>query len=449
MEFSLHPNAVEAFNKKALELIPLVKECPIRREGERSEFQSEVPVKATLTDKDVIDFEESASNYRGDTTARFFNIDGRRFGLEDGSYHALAGVVSKISENKAIGKYLSERYIEDVLFSWIKAKLSDKECNEQFFEALMQAAKKDVRHFLLWVPIANLEIERNFEIGRVQIRMLRSSVIDEWKEIAKPSSPDDEAKADQLFDDMRNKFQGRAAAYLSIEAEQRRAIEIALDEADRVTAILGIFSFGAKLPDIRCSSKIKGSENIAMTNIICTSDNMFSMQSSISEVSAAKTWRLSERDVKGFMEHGLELISELLRLDATNDFQKSILTALFIYSKSSFTSDPVEKIVYILTSLESILLKNESEPIQQNLAERISMLIASRLEERKDIISVVKTIYGLRSRYLHHGSKRSELEVIEKFMFIANLFHMQALKNIRFFENKIDFITALDDAKLA
>ena len=55
-----------------------------------------------------------------------------------------------------------------------------------------------------------------------------------------------------------------------------------------------------------------------------------------------------------------------------------------------------DKLVYILASLESILLKNDSEPIQKNLGERMAFLIGPTVEARKTIIANVVETYARR-----------------------------------------------------
>ena len=193
-----------------------------------------------------------------------------------------------------------------------------------------------------------------------------------------------------------------------IEAEPEFASNYAIEEAQKITAILGIFSEATLIPDVKCVSNIKGSENIAQATVFFESgeesgDGGFEMASSTLDRSSSTNWRLSQGNIKKIREMGLDKISSLLAADSLKDFEKSVLNSIFLYSKSAFTADPVEKIIYILASLESVMLKNENEPIQQNLAERVAVFTAQELKERKSIIKTIKSVYGIRSKYLHHG----------------------------------------------
>ena len=118
-----------------------------------------------------------------------------------------------------------------------------------------------------------------------------------------------------------------------------------------------------------------------------------------------------------------------------------------MYSKCTFTPDPIEKVVYILSSLESLLLRDGNEPIQQNLAERFALFSVQKSEERKKIIKTIKQIYAIRSRYLHHGRVSSELELISDFMMLVWRFYITLLENITKFDTREKFLNAIDEIK--
>ena len=112
------------------------------------------------------------------------------------------------------------------------------------------------------------------------------------------------------------------------------------------------------------------------------------------------------------------------------------------------TSEPLEKLVYTLSALETALLKNENEPIQQNLADRIALFIGDGLEHRKKIVGSVKTVYGIRSKYLHHGNSSSELDELSEFFRYVWVFFVLLLGCTRKYQSKAEFIEAIDDMKL-
>ncbi len=204
----------------------------------------------------------------------------------------------------------------------------------------------------------------------------------------------------------------------NLTCEPNFANDLALGIASRVTDLLGIYSGAALMPDVKCVSKIKGAENIVQyTTISRAQDEGFNIHKGILDHSTARHWFISKSDLDEYSRCGLGAISALEIQEKRTEFESTVLNMAFLYSKAAFTSDPMEKLVHMLSALESTLLRNESEPIQQNLAERIAIFTAQELSDRKNIIKNIKYVYGLRSRYLHHGHSSSDLEELSTFFF--------------------------------
>jgi hypothetical protein len=112
-------------------------------------------------------------------------------------------------------------------------------------------------------------------------------------------------------------------------------------------------------------------------------------------------------------------VGDLLKLRERTPYQEKLLDALRIYSRSSLAADPADKLIYILVALESMLVRDDGEALQSNIAERIAFLISDALPQRREIVQSVKAAYGLRSRFLHHGRRPEDLAVLTRFMNIA------------------------------
>ena len=450
MSISLHPAAITAFNEKACSLLQLVKETPRPPSGPSS-FPSEVHIAASISEQDIIGQpEESLTDYQGNTVARYFHAKDKRYGLEQESYERLRDLASSICAIRTIKDKLSTSYVEKELFKWIESSFADQTACPTFFDALTFAAGRDITKSTSWIPIANLEIEAPFPIGAVELRPISSSVIDAWEAETASIPAEHRANAAQLFAKIRKRFQGRAAVIIPLEAEPNRAYEVAVERAELATSLLAIFSLGALLPDVKCLSKLSGSELIAQATVLSSpDDDSFRMTENILDRASARPWRLDKKEIVELRKSGLDAMSALLNDDDPNEFKRAILNALIIYSKSAFTAEPVEKVIYILSSLESMLLKNETEPIQQNLAERMAIFIAGDLATRKKVISNVKSIYGVRSGYLHHGHQRSEIDSITEFMNSTSVFYVRLLANAEQFSTRLEFVSAIDDAKLS
>lgn len=450
MIINIHPSAANNYNAKADELIKLIEVFPLEK-GNKSSFPSDLHVAASFTEKDIIgDIEVATSDYRGNTIQRFFHLNEQRLGLSEDNYKKLRETAERIQSLPSVRSMLSCSFVEKKLFSWVSEKYKGLETPDLFIEYLDKEAKDIVKITTSWIPIANLEVQTAFTVSKSEIRPLSKAVIDQWVTKFESLAGENKENALKLFEKIRKEYQGLAAVVTTITAEPEYASDYALEEAQKITAVLGIFSGATLIPDIKSASNIKGSENIAQSTIFFESDKeSFQMTSSIIDRASVKYWRLGQRDIIEIQKTGLDRISSLLSADSLTDFKKSVLNSLFLYSKSAFTADPVEKVVYMLSSLESILLKNENEPIQQNLAERIAVFISQELLERKLIIKTIKSVYGVRSKYLHHGHTSSELELISEFMMHVWVFFIQLLANVDRFATQAEFVNAIDDHKLS
>ena len=450
MIINIHPSAASNFNDKAGGLIKLIEQFPKEQEKKNS-FHSDLHVAASITEKDIIgDIEVATSDYRGNTVQRFFHFNDQKYGLSEKNYSELREIAERIQSLSAVRSVLSLSFVEKKLFSWISGRYKGLNVPELFIEYLDTEADAVVKTITSWIPIANLEVHSAFAISNSEIRPFSKAVIDKWAAKVETSDGENKENALKLFEKIRKDYQGLAAVVTTITAEPEYATDYALEEAQEITAVLGMFSGATLMPDIKCVSNIKGSESIAQsTTFFEGEEDNFQMTSSIIDKSSAKYWRLGQRDIIEIRKTGLDAISSLLTSDSPTDFEKSTLNAIFLYSKSAFTADPVEKVVYMLSSLESILLKNENEPIQQNLAERIAVFTAQELAKRKAIIKMIKSIYGVRSRYLHHGHSSAELKLISDFMMQVWIFYIQLLANVTRFRTQEDFVNAIDDHKLS
>ena len=88
---------------------------------------------------------------------------------------------------------------------------------------------------------------------------------------------------------IRKEYQGLAAVVTAIEAEPEYASDYAMEEARKITAVLGIFSNATLIPDVKCATNIKGSENIAQATVFFESrEDNFGMSEGFIDRSSAR-----------------------------------------------------------------------------------------------------------------------------------------------------------------
>lgn len=447
--FEIHPSAENNFNLKAYSLIKKIEAMP-QQDKWIPKFETEVHVAAAITDQDIIgEFQEQLNDYRGNTIAKFFMYQEIRYGLEKDSYKLLVKLAESIQRLPAFSDRLSQGYIEKALFNWLKNAFIDNEDGKPFISALVDEAQRTVKTVTVYVPIANMVVQRPFLFCGVAICNITKVLIDEMMAIGKARDEKQKEEVVMLFNKIRQDYQGYAAVKIELECEPDFANELAIMTSQRVSGLLGIYSNAILIPDIKCICQIKGTENLKQcTTISLLGKDALSIYSSVLDQPSLTHWHISEKDLDEYAKCGLGILSDIVVKEKPTEFEALILNTSILYSKAAFTSEPLEKLVYVLSALESTLLKNESEPIQQNLAERLAIFTSHELTERKAIIKTIKSVYGLRSRYLHHGNTADELEDISEFLYYVWIFYVKLLGQSQSFNNKKEFLDAIDDHKL-
>lgn len=446
--FAIHPSAEESFNSKVNSLVNKVKKVSRESQSE-PEFESEIHISATISSQDIIgDINESITDYRGKKVGRLFMFEGERYGLLEADHVALVDVAEKIQRQPAFRERLSQGFVEESIFSWIKKTFTKEHEGEFFILSLIESAKKIVKPITVYIPIANLVVQRPFSFCGAEICNISKALVDEISTLRSDLDERQKPNVIAYFERFRKDYQGYSAVRLNLVCEPEHAADLAVVTAQKVTSFLGIFSKAMLLPDVKCVSRIKGTENLAQsTTISRTESGGFIITKSILDAASDVHWNISEATLEDYEKLGLGILSSIAVKDKPTEFESVILNTSLLYSKAAFTAEPLEKLVYMLSALESTLLKNENEPIQQNLAERIALFTSQELVERKSIIKNVKYIYGLRSRYLHHGHSSSEQEELSTFFFRVWLFYFKLLMSFRRFSSKSDFLEAIDDQK--
>jgi hypothetical protein len=452
-EIYIHPDAAGNINKRANEILSLVHEVQTVKCTENSSFKSERIICHDLDEHEyTVDYEERIDLRDAERKAIEFSFDigGRKFCLDKDCYHLVTVLSRQIIS--CFHNKISEKFSMQLIYNWIKSNNATNNNNIVFDRYLEEEARKNIRDITCYIPIANLEVEESFFVGKHELRPLSEKIINEWAEkLSSKATNDSSNDIKSLIEDIRREWQGLAVVVCKYNSEEYHAHALAREEANKIISILAIFFREITIPNIRLSlGKAKENDFVSSATSISFAENRLTIYKSFKSVMKAVPYhRLDKKYIKLLNDLCFEKISCLLAKEEKmlNKFQERMLASLFMYSKSAFTSEPTEKIVYTLTSLEIILLKNASEPIQQNLAERFAFFSSNEYSKRKELVNIIKKIYSIRSNYLHHGYSSYELEISSKFMREVWLFFMQLIAVSDCFQTKDDFVGSIDDKK--
>lgn len=449
MKLELHPSAVNNFNEKAdLLLLELVSKPKVSKQNSESSFKPDIFVNTLITEKDIIgEISISTVNSVGNKVAQYFYSGSSQIGLSEGSHNKLIRLSEEMQKIKVLFNTVSVNLITKLIFDWMRDRYKNI-TNLPMTEYVIDKCLKELKEFEIWMPIAMTHIQSEIKIGKIVLKTITRELIDQWCKEWQKDYPANKDKIQQIIDEKREKIQGFASATIKILAEPQRAYEIAFEEADKAISLLRIFSPANCTPQIISYCTLLGKENSETETYLITHGNKIYNISERVVDKASRSWFINN-DFISIIKHSLEVIDNLLQQDIKNEFQEKVLDSLLLYSKSSLAKDPSDRLVYILVALESILLKNENEPIMQNVRERIAFFMGTSLSERKSIISRFNKAYSLRSKFIHHGHCIDDLKVLEEIMIDACTFFQQLVLTVNNFTTKEQFINKIEEIKLS
>jgi hypothetical protein len=457
MKPELHPQAAKNFEERAQALLAAVtpESRPEPAETPTDMFRPGGHVVATFDEGDYSEFKITGQSDRlGRTTARYFDHGGRRYGLEGEQYQALAHLSEAVQRTKAFRELVSTKWVEDAILDWMKARF-DGGTAPALGDYLTERCEEDVDEHELWFPASHLSVESDLPFGNVVFRTITEDLVDKMVEDVQGAKEGRDAtyaaQLDMRMTRERAELQGLAAATVKVRAEPSRAYEVALRESERAVAALRVYQVAATTtPEVTSYCALLGRENVEGIKHLEMEGGRIRSFADRSVGEPVLHWHLSDRDVREYTRSlGFEEAGKLLALGKRTKFQETLLDALLLYSRSTREKDIAGKLVYTFAAMESVLLRNDTEPIQQNVGERMAFINQKTAEKRREVIRNYKTVYALRSRFVHHGHTIEERDTVWRFMIEAWALFTNLAKASPRFETKEALIDHLEAMKLS
>jgi hypothetical protein len=161
-------------------------------------------------------------------------------------------------------------------------------------------------------------------------------------------------------------------------------------------------------------------------------------------------WRVSVIDWAKFGQAGLKDLGDIIESTSRSELEDALLDSLRMYSRATLEDDMAGKLTYLIVAMESFLLRNANEPLQDSLGRRLAWAIGTNLAVRKKIVAYVRKIYDIRSGFFHHGKTVDDAESLEAFMALLwQMFHSVTKDVRKRFPKRDDYLGWLDDQSLS
>ncbi len=348
----------------------------------------------------------SATDQLGNERARFIRRGSQDVGLWSEGHAAFDKLVSALSRRAELSRLLSRVFIRDRLFEWVIGQHFEPGSQPPAFMTFLAARGDEaIREHSVGVVLANLEIEASFQVGKVVLDWLRRELFDAMEK--------DPTRGRKRVDALRERYQGAVVAKLTSYAERDKAIELGVAEAEKALIVLRFFSGAGVLAEIPCYLGRMGLVQVPTAHYYIL-DGEMPLFGAATEERRQYVEKISAARLRDMQELGLREFSDLMAQDAPTALEKTLLRALQLYTNGLLGRDLQDRTVLALAAAETLLLKSETEALQQNVGNRLALLAANDLEGRKEVVHAVREAYKLRSAFLHHGGENEDVEVVEK-----------------------------------
>ena len=455
LNIKLHKKAEEYFNCKANEVLQSVITVP-KNIGRSDRSDSARDASETVGNETSgarfhphIDATVSASDIVGSLIKKQVAKTGQIVSLQivgDKNNHCLTDanacdVLTKLIDGfwrkDDIAEYVKRDFLIDSFLKWVDSRRTEQYV--EFTTDLIQAAVKDT---VIIVPLHQFVVKTTMSFGALHC-VLRPMLNREVEDHIENCSNETEKKV------RRKKFQATCVVECKVQAEFSRAIEIALSRANVVSEIFSFYSPFALIPGERFNGVHAGSEYTPSYDVLTQlNSGKFSLSSGILPTFDARHHIVEKEDLKAMEESGIKGLCNLLCNQSPSDFEEKVRSSVRIFIKNAFTGSSTEKLIFAVVSLESLMLKNQTESIVQNVSERVAFLLASDIHSRKECIQIVKDAYSMRSAYMHHGRTAEDNNAIMEFLMTVFATITAVLNRLAEFNTKDEFLNHIDEVRL-
>ena len=447
MALDFHSDARKNFDAKGNRLLAGLTTEPLTRdEPSTAEYRPDLLATSVLGPDEYKDF--GITTFRdgeGRIIGKWFIHDQHIVGLKHDAYQELHRLSRDMRKTRQLRDAASGSLVERLVFEWVRARAtSATELSLSTF--VLSKVEPMVGDFQVVLPLFHVSLERPIRLGGVVIRDLKSLDYDQWE----PSAGSAQADGFAGYRRERELHQGRAAAIVEASGEPQRAFESALERAETAIALLRLFSPGLLSPLVQSHVAVFGKQHHESTkHYLIKESKLVRIGQSIAR-DEDFAWQLSAERIEHTYAKQFARLDQLLTKQRS-DFQDSLFAVLLVYSRAALRSAIEDKLLYVVVALDSLLLRDDSEPIGDNVAVRIAWVIGQSTDDRAAIVRLVRAAYSLRSRFVHHGKIEwtdEDLETVRQFMRKAWLFFMQLIIDSERYTTRADFINTLERKKL-
>lgn len=442
-ELFFHPEAAKRFDDRAKEILPTI-QC-LRPVRDPSAQQPDLHPVETIRPEHIIEHPKFIFEVDplGDPAGVMWVSQGMQVGWVGQAFEPIKALVDSVAQAKSLRDFLSADFLLEHTCEWLCETLEQRR-SERFSEFITLRGGEAICNYEIWIPLFQTYSSKEFNIGDVAFRTFSRDIMDEWWTRVAAKFKEDPVNLAAL-NKRRSALQASLAACISIRAEKHKAVEIARAKAQNATALLRFLS-PANLNSRLTSYCTPDSGAVRQFAEVFMSDGRIQSISRSADGQRMTDWPL---DQSLQLRSGVLDNLHRLALDTSTEYCKSLYDALILYSRQAVAIEVSDKLVFALSALESMLLRDSNEPIQKNLGERMAFLIGQSAPQRKEIVKNIEEVYRIRSAFIHHGQTSRHVQTVDRFLGNAWATMSRLLDLSVKYRTKIALIGGLEDLKMS
>lgn len=456
MEFALPDEARNHFDKQADSLVAALKPLPPRGPSSpRRGSDAHIPVAATLTEADLRGrMQVSSVDWQGQLKAIEVHGEVSRQGQEvhEGlpaeDAERLVRVADAVARSRALGGKCGPAFVQEHLIDWINRRRLREGADGSWTTEFLAALKDAVHEQIILVPLDGIAIASPFKLGPVSFDYFTESVIDSMvpPEAAQEASPEN---VDRFRTNLKERYQGHVYAHFECVGEKEHAADLAVENTDAVLEILRMFDAAAFHIDARCQFGRTGQIVPSERHVLRAGPPERLWLSHGVETKGVVRFGVSKWLLGEIQRSGFGLAAGLLEKEQRTDLEKRVLESISHFAHGVASPAPQDRIVHALVAVEALLLRDENEPIQAKLGQRLAMLTATDLISRKAAVKRLQAGYRLRSAFVHHGVKPDDVIEAHEVLLLCWTALDTVAVNTQRFNSKGALLDHIDDLLLS
>lgn len=438
---ALHPKAAASFEESATALIDRFEQKPRQERAEPFETRHAMDTVHAISSPPIAAYVDVA----GKLTGWGYYRDGIDYALAGAPYRALRELVERIRRKPPFTNGFSDHFLEELVATWCVVT-REGEKPGPFVTFLLDRCSEawGTHHFLL--PLVGVEIEHDFVLGAVEIRTILPELFECAAAEARARRPDD-PDAGKSADALGKTAANLAAVAMTVIGEPRFADSHSREVADDVAGVLRFMSPGAISSTVPSLVQPWGINTVPQSLVIRVDGERLLGHSRQWLHGGLAMWKLDAREIERMTATSLASLAMFLDGSTLNDYAAHVRPAFFAFARAIGQFEPVDRLVGAITALECLLLRDQHEPLQQMVGERLAFLTALEHDDRQRTVADYKAAYGLRSRAVHHLRGIDNEDVADRLFRHAFLAFVRAIEGLSVLTNRAQFFDGLDRIK--